>query len=53
MKLFNTQYAQHIGWPIELVSNNPVYAPMFFSNEEIASKPVKIIGRVMEIRAKF
>lgn len=38
---------------IELVSNNPVYAPMFFSNEEIASKPVKIIGRVVELRAKF
>ncbi len=38
---------------IELVSNNPSYEPMFFSNEEIESKPVKIIGRVIELRAKF
>lgn len=38
---------------IELISNNPSYEPMFFSNEEIESKPVKIIGRVVELRAKF
>ena len=38
---------------IELISNNPAYAPMFFSNEEILSKPVKIIGKVVELRGKF
>lgn len=38
---------------IELISNNPSYKTMFFSNEEIISKPVRIIGRVMELRAKF
>ena len=38
---------------IELISNNPSYEPMFFSNEEIEKKPVKIIGRVVELRAKF
>lgn len=38
---------------IELISNNPSYEPMFFSNEEIASKPVKIIGKVVELRGKF
>lgn len=38
---------------IELVSNNPIYKPMFFSNEEIISKPVKIIGKVVELRGKF
>lgn len=38
---------------IELISSNPAYAPMFFSNEEIDSKPVKIIGKVVELRAKF
>ncbi len=38
---------------IELISNNPSYSPMFFSNEEIESKPVKIIGRVVELRSKF
>lgn len=38
---------------IELVSNNPAYAPMFFNNEDIAERPVKIIGRVVELRAKL
>ena len=38
---------------IELISNNPSYEPMFFSNEEIVSKPVRILGRVVELRAKF
>lgn len=38
---------------IELVSNNPNYKPMFFSNQEIMEKPVRIIGRVVELRAKF
>lgn len=38
---------------IELISTNPSYEPMFFSNQEIKSKPVRIIGRVVELRAKF
>lgn len=38
---------------IELISTNPSYEPLFFSNEEIETKPVRIIGRVMELRAKF
>lgn len=38
---------------IELISTNPSYDPMFFSNEEIEKKPVRIIGRVVELRAKF
>nr|DAU01951.1 MAG TPA: Repressor protein CI [Caudoviricetes sp.] len=38
---------------IELISNNPSYEPMFFSNEEIISKPVKIIGKVVELRGKL
>lgn len=38
---------------IELISNNPSYEPMFFSNEDIISKPVKIIGKVVELRGKF
>lgn len=38
---------------IELISTNPSYEPMFFSNEEIETKPVKIIGKVVELRAKF
>lgn len=38
---------------IELVANNPTYDPIFFSNEDIINKPVRIIGRVVELRAKF
>lgn len=38
---------------IELIATNPSYQPMFYSNEEIESKPVRIIGRVVELRAKF
>lgn len=38
---------------IELISNNPSYEPMYYSNEEIESKPVRIIGKVVELRGKF
>ncbi len=38
---------------IELVANNPAYKPLFYTNEEIINKPVRIIGRVVELRAKF
>ena len=38
---------------IELVSSNPSYEPMFFSNTDIIQKPVRILGRVVELSAKF
>lgn len=38
---------------IMLLSTNPKYEPMVFSEEDIVNTPVKIIGRVMELRAKF
>ena len=38
---------------LELISMNPSYEPMFFLAEEVAKKPVRIIGRVVELRAKF
>lgn len=38
---------------IALISNNPVYDPMYFSKSEIKEKPVEIIGKVKELRAKF
>ena len=38
---------------IELIPNNPTYEPLFFSNEEIDNKPVRIIGKVVELRAKL
>lgn len=38
---------------IELISNNPSYEPMFFSDKDIETKPVRIIGKVVELRGKF
>lgn len=38
---------------IELVSLNPSYSPMFYSNAQIEELPVKIIGKVVELRGKF
>lgn len=38
---------------IELIANNPTYEPMDFSNQEILEKPVRIIGKVVELRRKF
>ena len=38
---------------IALISLNPKYEPMYFSKNEIEAKPVCIIGRVVELRAKF
>ena len=38
---------------IMLVSTNPKYPPMFYTNEEIATKPVVILGKVVEFRGKF
>ncbi|WP_251616982.1 LexA family protein [Senimuribacter intestinalis] len=41
------------GGGIALVASNPLYAPLRFSEDEITSKPVSIIGKVVELRAKF
>lgn len=38
---------------ISLLSFNPAYKPMTFSNKEIEEKPVKIIGKVVENRQKY
>lgn len=38
---------------ITLISNNPAYDPMFYSNEDIEKMPVAILGRVVELRAKI
>lgn len=38
---------------LELISTNPSYAPLYFDEETIKNKPVKIIGKVVELRAKF
>lgn len=38
---------------VTLIPSNPAYEPMYYSNEEIESLPVQILGRVVELRAKF
>ncbi len=38
---------------VMLISTNPAYEPMFYSNREIEEKPVRIWGKVVELRAKF
>lgn len=38
---------------VTLIPSNPAYEPMYYSNDEIESLPVQILGRVVELRAKF
>lgn len=38
---------------ISLIPNNPAYDIRFFTNEEIEKIPVRIIGKVVELRGKF
>ena len=38
---------------IMLISNNPAYEPMFYSNDEIENLPVRVLGKVVELRGKF
>ena len=38
---------------IMLVSTNPAYEPITYTAEEIERLPVRIIGKVVELRAKF
>lgn len=41
------------GTSITLVPFNPSYEPMIFSAEEVVTLPVKIIGKVVELRRSF
>ena len=38
---------------IKLVSTNPKFDPLFYTPTEVNSLPVSVIGRVIELRAKF
>ncbi len=38
---------------ISLVSINPQYAPMFFSEAELSETKIEVLGRVCELRARF
>lgn len=36
-----------------LISLNPAYEPMFYSKDDVINLPVKILGKVIELRGKF
>ena len=38
---------------IKLVSTNPTYDPFFYTPDEVNTLPVSVIGKVVELRAKF
>jgi repressor LexA len=38
---------------IRLVPYNPSYEPIYFTNNEVTEKPVKIIGKVVENRQRY
>ena len=38
---------------ITLISNNPKYMPMHYSNKQIEELPIRILGKVLEFRAKL
>lgn len=38
---------------ITLISTNPNYEPFTYSKKEVESLPVRVIGKVIELRAKF
>lgn len=38
---------------ITLLPTNPVYDPLFYSAAEVEQLPVRVIGRVVELRAKY
>lgn len=38
---------------VTLIPSNPAYDPLYYTNAEIKSLPVKILGRVVELRAKL
>jgi repressor LexA len=38
---------------ITLIPTNPSYDPMFFTREEVEQLPVRVRGKVVELRAKF
>ena len=38
---------------VMLISLNPAYEPMFFTKKQVQTLPLTILGRVVELRAKF
>lgn len=51
-KLLIKEYLRHKEG-VSFISYNRKYPPVFYSKEEMKTLPIKIIGRVMELRRKF
>lgn len=37
---------------LTLLSTNPAFPPIFYSSQEVVTKPVQVIGKVVELRGK-
>lgn len=38
---------------VTLIPSNPAFDPIFYANDEIKELPVQVIGKVVELRAKY
>ena len=38
---------------VTLIPSNPAFDPIFYTNDEIKELPVQVIGKVVELRAKY
>ncbi len=47
------KHIKHTDEGIVLLPRNPAYDPIFYSNAQIEELPVIILGKVVELRAKF
>jgi repressor LexA len=44
---------KHEDGSLSLIPTNPAFDPLFYSQAEVAGLPVILLGRVVELRAKF
>jgi repressor LexA len=44
---------KHEDGSISLIPTNATYDPLYYSKEEVRRLPVVVLGRVVELRAKF
>ncbi|MGO5314072.1 hypothetical protein ACTQ1O_06610 [Bilifractor sp. LCP21S3_A7] len=50
---FHRKQVKRYADSIALLSDNASIAPMYFSRKEVEELPVKVIGRVTEVRGKL
>jgi repressor LexA len=47
------KFVSHEEGGISLIPLNPKYAPKYYTNGEIDTVPIRVLGKVVELRAKF